>query len=235
MTATNALTLPQGTTPQLVLETLNQRLPVAIVNHSIRTFLLARAAASHPLVGLSGSWDDEVLFYACALHDIGAACQHNHEQRFEVDGADAAAALLTEAGIAQERVQRVWEAIVLHTSPGIAERFGAITRLTRWGVTVDFGRTDIVDRGLQAEIEEHYPRLQIEAVLTEAVVSQARAKPHKAPRASWPGILLEEHQRYPERPFTEFEWARPRQVASAAGEAGSVDTAPPESATPAVE
>ncbi len=69
MTATNALTLPQGTTPQLVLETLNQRLPVAIVNHSMRTVLLARAAAAHPLVGLGGSWDDEVVFYACALHD----------------------------------------------------------------------------------------------------------------------------------------------------------------------
>ncbi|HXL90101.1 MAG TPA: hypothetical protein VN969_14215 [Streptosporangiaceae bacterium] len=34
----------------------------------------------------------------------------------------------------------VWEAIALHTSPGLAERRGALAHLTRAGIGMDFGR-----------------------------------------------------------------------------------------------
>ena len=43
-------------------------------------------------------------------------------QRFEVDGADMAAKFLTDNGVAARGVDLVWEAIALHSSPGIAER-----------------------------------------------------------------------------------------------------------------
>jgi hypothetical protein len=62
------------------------------------------------------------------------------EARFEVEGADLAAAVLREHGVPEPDVDRVWEAIALHTSPGIAARRGLLSYLTREGVGIDFGR-----------------------------------------------------------------------------------------------
>src|SRR5258708_36153431 len=44
------------------------------------------------------------------------------KQRFEVDGADAAAEFLQDKGIPKESIEVVWDAIALHTSGGIVER-----------------------------------------------------------------------------------------------------------------
>jgi hypothetical protein len=166
----------------------------AIVNHSIRTFLYAELAAA-PL-GLSAD-DDYVrdeLFVACVLHDIGTATAYNGPQRFEVDGADAAAEFLRSHGMPAQTNQRVWEAIALHTSPGIAERMGPLTRLTRAGVVSDF-----TPRRRNREIEDLLPRLDIERELAAAVVGQAIGNRAKAPRSSWPGGLLRAHLANPRR------------------------------------
>jgi hypothetical protein len=54
-------------------------------------------------------------------------------------------------------VDLVWEAIALHTSPGIAER-GALAYLTRRGVGIDFGPGSefIADAQAQA-VHTRYP------------------------------------------------------------------------------
>jgi hypothetical protein len=164
----------------------------AIVNHSIRTFLYAELAAT-PL-GLRAEVDyarDE-LFVACVLHDVGTAAAYNGPQRFEVEGADAAVRFLAGAGAPADVRQRVWEAIALHTSPGIAERMGPLTRLTRAGVVTDFA-APTADQAHRAQIESRLPRLDIERRLAAAVVRQAVGDPGKAPPSSWPGGLLRAH------------------------------------------
>ena len=60
--------------------------------------------------------------------------------RFEVEGADLAAAVLRNHGVAEADVDRVWEAIALHSCAGIADRRGLLTYLTHKGVFVDIGR-----------------------------------------------------------------------------------------------
>jgi hypothetical protein len=162
----------------------------AIVNHSIRTFLLAELAA--PSLGLRDGteYDRDELFVACVLHDVGTADAYDGPQRFEVEGADAASRFLASRGVAADARQRVWEAIALHTSPGIAERLGPVTRLTRAGVLSDFATPGLAPR---RDIEALLPRLDVERHLADAVVRQALHNAAKAPRATWPGALLHAH------------------------------------------
>ncbi|MGI8882088.1 MAG: HD domain-containing protein [Jatrophihabitans sp.] len=168
----------------------------AVANHSVRTYLHAVLAARARQMTPGTDYDGDLLFYACVLHDIGTSDSYDGPKRFEVEGADAAAAFLTEAGIAAERVDQVWEAIALHTSPQIAERRGPITLLTRLGIRADFSGPG-ADRSL---LEQHYPRLDVERELTAAVIGQAMRQPDKAPNSSWPGNLLRAHLAAPDDP-----------------------------------
>jgi hypothetical protein len=91
----------------------------------------------------------------------------------------------------------VWEAIALHTSAGIAERFGTLAKLVRAAVLVDLGRTGLPvasTPGLDTLLAR-FPRLDIDQVLSDRVVAQALepGRTMKAPPFSWPGALVAEH------------------------------------------
>lgn len=75
------------------------------------------------------------------MHDLGVGDLARGDTQLEVEGADLVAALLTEHSVDTGDVDRVWEAIALHTSPGIAERRGLLAYQTREGVAIDLGRT----------------------------------------------------------------------------------------------
>lgn len=170
--------LPTDPLSQRVLAFAREHEAPSVLNHSVRTFLHAAAIAERDGI----EHDRVILFQACALHDIGTADAFDGPVRFEVEGADAAAAFLTAEGVPAAAVDQVWEAIALHTSAQIAERRGPITLLTRLGVLADFGEGS-------AEFEESYPRLGIESELKRLVVEQARRNPAKAPKSSWAGYL----------------------------------------------
>lgn len=159
----------------------------AIRDHSIRTYRYAVLVARHR--GIT-DYPDDLLFLACVLHDIGTVDAYDDPVRFEVAGADAAAGFLIERDVPADRVDQVWQAIALHTSPQIAERRGPVPLLTRLGVLADFGADVGVDPADRAAIEAGYPRQEIERVLADAIVTQARRNPAKAPAATWPGELL---------------------------------------------
>ena len=57
--------------------------------------------------------------------------------RFEVDGANAARDFLRSHGISEVDIERVWLAIVLHTTPGISAHLHPIAALTAEGVMMD--------------------------------------------------------------------------------------------------
>lgn len=130
------------------------------------------------------------------LHDIGTAHTLAADpQRFEVTGADLAAALLTRHGLHASQVRESWLAIALHTSPHVAEGAGGIVRLLRLAVLADFGYVSdalrpLLSREYVDEIEGLLPRLGAEKELGDAVASQARCLRSKAPGGSWPGDLL---------------------------------------------
>ena len=69
-------------------------------------------------------YDDEVVFLSCVLHGLGATDYDGGDQRFDVDGADAAVNFLRRQGLSEDRASTVWQSIALHTSVGLANRFG---------------------------------------------------------------------------------------------------------------
>ena len=174
-------------------ETMRAALHPSIFSHTMRVLCVAR----HLSAARRTAPDHEALAVAVLFHDSGTADENNGEQRFEVEGADAAARFLDYWGWPAERTQRVWEAIALHTSPGIAERFGSLAQLVRSAVLVDLGRTEMPiasTPALGADLAR-YPSLDIDRILPHLVVAQAlgQGQDVKAPPFSWPGALVAEH------------------------------------------
>jgi hypothetical protein len=166
---------------------LRPQLLAPILHHSVRTYLLAAAESA------AGGWDvdPDDLVIACLFHDSGTIPDSSPE-RFEVVGADRATEFARAAGRGTASCRAIWDAVALHTSPGIAERHEPLTRAVRAGVSADFGAPALVarHRALIEEIEGRYPREGIERVLAGAVVAAATATPAKAPSSSWPADLL---------------------------------------------
>ncbi|MCU7824527.1 hypothetical protein [Kitasatospora sp. DSM 101779] len=163
-----------------------------VANHSFRSYLFAMLLTEHEGVRPGTDFDPELLFHACALRDPGTSATAEGVQRFEVEGADMAAVLLTGHGVG-------------HSSPGIAERRGPLAYLARRGVTADFGRATGFVTGAQGqEIPTRGPRLRMAASLVEEIVRHAeRGGLQTAPRYSLPGELLRE--RGSDRRPTELE------------------------------
>jgi HD domain len=165
----------------------------AVFNHSVRSYLFGELLAAHDGLSPGTEYDPEDLFLACVLHDLGTGTAASGKARFEVEGADLAAALLTEHGRDHATVDAVWEAIALHTTFGIAERRGPLCYLVHGGVGMDFGiNADIVDDQTGAEIHARHPRHSMVTRLLDAIVAQAERSPEAAPPYSFPSALLRE-------------------------------------------
>ena len=87
-----------------------------LFNHVMRSWLfgilLSKTAEVKP--------DAELLAVAAILHDLGLTERYTAENRFEVDGANAAREFMKDRGISAQQTQVVWDAIALHTTPTLA-------------------------------------------------------------------------------------------------------------------
>lgn len=167
----------------------------SVFNHSVRSYFFGELLAAREGIRPGTEYDRDALFLACALHDLGVGTAAPGKTRFEVEGADLAAALLTEHGCDRALVDHVWEAIALHTSAGIADRRGALCHLIRSGVGMDFGRdADFIDEQTAAAIHARYPRLSMARTLVDAIAAHARRSPEAAPPYSVPGDVLRERR-----------------------------------------
>src|SRR5258705_13943059 len=134
------LILPTGSLAEASLALAQSSESRPIADHSIRSFLFARLLADHEGCLNDAAYDEDLLFAATVMHDLGLGERARGHARFEVEGADLAAAVLREHGVADADVDRVWEAIALHSSHGLAERRGLLTYLTYRGVFIDAGQ-----------------------------------------------------------------------------------------------
>lgn len=155
----------------------------AVANHSVRSWIFARLLCEH--LNMTDEVDDSLLFAATVLHDIGLRRGARAPVRFEVDGADRAAEFLTAQGLDAGAVDKVWEAIALHTSWGIPERRGPLALLTRAGIGADFGfGTEFLSDEHAAAIHRAYPRLAMVRSIVDDIVEQVRAVPERGPQFS---------------------------------------------------
>jgi hypothetical protein len=105
-----------------------------LFHHSTRVYLFGALTGRRK--GLK--FDPELLYVGAMFHDIGLTEGYRQSQnRFEVDGANAAREFLKGYGIPESSVDLVWDAIALHTTPGIPEHKKAEVALVTAGVEMD--------------------------------------------------------------------------------------------------
>ena len=128
-----------------------------LINHSIRVYLFAAEQGREQKL----RFDPELLYVASAFHDFGLIKKFSSQnERFEVDGANAARQFLTAHNVPEEQVQTVWDAIALHTTPGVTQYMRPEIALLHSGVALDvLGQGfDQFPSQLRDEIVAKYPR-----------------------------------------------------------------------------
>lgn len=125
--------------------------------HSTRVYFWAALIAERKGV----IFDPELLYTGAMFHDIGLTQGYQASQlRFEVDGANAARDFLRSHGISEKDIETVWNAIALHTTPGIPEHMHPQIALVQAGAGMDVvgrGYDDFADDQRKAVIAA-YPR-----------------------------------------------------------------------------
>ena len=153
--------------------------PKFLYHHCIRSYLFGEILGKRNGI----KYDRELLYLGAVLHDLGLTERFDRgEQRFEVDGADAARAFVLEHGLSDEKAEIVWDAIALHTSIGIASRKQPEIALVHLGVSADIlgmGLEDI-DREIIERVIDNYSRLGCNRAFMELIISQVKQKPQAA-------------------------------------------------------
>lgn len=165
--------------------------PPFLAHHAIRSYLFAGAVASAKGLRPDVDYDDELVYLTCVLHDLGATDHGNGDQRFEVDGADAAARFLREHGVDEARTTTVWQAIALHTSVGLAHRFGFVHAVSQMGISTDIIGVDreLLPAGFADRVHAAWPRDDLGFALAEVIAGQVDRNPQKGPPMTFPRHL----------------------------------------------
>ncbi|MFI6979819.1 HD domain-containing protein [Embleya sp. NPDC050154] len=126
-----------------------------LYDHSRRVYLFGALQGRRR--GLD--FDPELLYVGAMFHDLGLTAGYRaSQQRFELDGADAARDFLLRHGLPADSARIVWTAIALHTTPGIPARMEPEVALVTAGVELDvlgIGLDDIPAEARAAVVAAH--------------------------------------------------------------------------------
>jgi hypothetical protein len=127
----------------------------SLFHHSRRVFLWGMLKSEARGIQV----DPELAYVGGMFHDLGLTQQFRRpDQRFEIDGADAALEFLREHGRSESDARNVWLAIALHTTPEVPLRLAPEVGVVTLGVETDVLGLDleeISDEEKQAVIEAH--------------------------------------------------------------------------------
>lgn len=105
-----------------------------LFHHSVRVYCWGALTGQRA----ESTFDPELLYAACMFHDIGLTARYGDSQlRFEVDGANAARDFLRGHGLAASDIETVWNAVALHTTPGIPQFMRPEIALVQVGASMD--------------------------------------------------------------------------------------------------
>jgi hypothetical protein len=146
-----------------------------LFNHVMRSWLFCVLIAERT----KPTPDAELLAVSVLLHDLGLTDRYSAEQRFEVDGANAARAFLKERGIPAQQMQLVWDAIALHTTPSIALHKEPEVVTVHSGIAVDVvgAGLDLISPQSAGAILAEFPRLAMKRQFRDCLCSLVRRKP----------------------------------------------------------
>ena len=149
-----------------------------VFNHVLRTYLFGELLGRAK--GLK--FDSELFYLGAVLHDLGQTERFMGQQRFEVDGADAAAEFLKDKGVPKESVEVVWDAVALHTSRGIVERKRPEIALVSAGAGADvvgFG-VEHLPKEAVAQVIAAFPRVGFKKAYQKVLAEVVARKPETA-------------------------------------------------------
>jgi HD domain len=147
-----------------------------LYNHSTRVFLFASELGRSAKM----NFDPELLYISAAFHDLGLIQKFSSpNERFEVDGANAARQFLTAHNVPEDQVQTAWEAIALHTTPGVTQYMRPEVALLFRGVELDVlgGGYETFPAEIRDEIVAAYPRIGFKEGIVKAFFGGFAHKP----------------------------------------------------------
>src|SRR5260370_11892428 len=108
------MAIPDSTLAREITELVRDTETPLLFHHSSRVYYFGALAGKHR--GLK--FDPELLYAGAMFHDMGLTSRHSsRNERFEVDGANAARDFLRGHGISEAETATVWTAITPHTTP----------------------------------------------------------------------------------------------------------------------
>lgn len=134
MSIPTSATVPDSKLARAVTEFVRDTETELLFHHSGRVYQFGALAGIRR--GLT--FDRDLLYAGAMFHDVGLMPDHSSaEERFEVDGANAARDFLKAHGVPEADVYTVWTAIALHTTPGIPVHMHPVVALVTAGVEMD--------------------------------------------------------------------------------------------------
>jgi hypothetical protein len=144
--------------------------------HSLRVYAFGSLQGKR----MGMTYDPELLYIGAMFHDIGLVEGHRSaHDRFEVDGANAAREFLAGQGVTGDALRIVWDAIALHTTPGIPEHKEPEVALVTAGVELDvlglgFDDISVADRNA---VLAAYPRVDFKESIIQAFADGMADRP----------------------------------------------------------
>jgi HD domain len=146
---------------------LNEFSTPLLFNHSHRVFFWANELGRQT----GQPFDVELLFVCAAFHDLGLLKKFSSpDDRFEVDSANAVRQFLERHDVSADRIQVAWDAIALHTTPGIAAYKPLEVELLYNGVGLDVLGIGFENcpEDLRRNVVDQYPRVNFKQDIAKA-------------------------------------------------------------------
>src|SRR4051794_30119291 len=152
-TLSSALVIPDSLLAKEATDILREYSTDLLFNHSMRVYLFAAEQGRQQKL----RFDPELLYVAAAFHDLGLLKKFSSEKR-PIRGRWRK--FLAAHKVPEEQVQTAWEAIALHTTPGITQYMRPEVALLNSAVLLDvLGRGfDQFPSDLRDEVVAKYPR-----------------------------------------------------------------------------
>jgi len=148
-----------------------------LYNHAVRSWLFAVRLGQ--LQGIPNDADGVAVAVATLLHDLGLTNRFAGPRRFEIEGADAARAFAREEGIDEHRLQLIWDAVALNSTPSIAVYKETEVALCTAGIGLDWGgfQFDRIPPDEMKAVLAEFPRLDMKRGFTDSVCRICRTRP----------------------------------------------------------
>ena len=170
------ITVPDSALVRETTELVQRAADESLFHHSRRVFLFGMLKSAARGVEV----DPELAYVGAMFHDLGLTSDHRtKDQRFEIDGAEAAQAFLRDHGRTPEEARNVWLAIALHTTPEIPLHLAPEVAVVTLGVEtdvlgLDLGRISEEDR---AAVVAAHPRTDFKNRILHAFYNGMKDRP----------------------------------------------------------